>query len=175
MSRRTCRSSRSNSSSSPWSGVASTWAENTREGDQAAVSGPGRGYDIDPNATAFLLAGDETTILAICQLLEHLPIVPIVVHVEVTHPDAKVDLHRDVDVTWHVASDASTSDQTLAAAIEATDLVPGMRIWAAGEAAAMHRIRRYLFGERGFPRSHATVRGYWKRSRQGTGANSPSP
>jgi NADPH-dependent ferric siderophore reductase len=157
------------------SGTASTWADTTQSGDRVAVSGPGRGYDIDPHATAFLLAGDETAIPAVCQLLEHLPIVPILVDLMVTHPDAKVELHRDVDVTWHVASEASTSDQTLAAAIEATDLVPGMRIWAAGEAAAMHHIRRYLFGEREFPRSHATVRGYWKRNRQGTEPNSPSP
>jgi NADPH-dependent ferric siderophore reductase len=157
------------------SGVASTWAETTVAGDKAAVSGPGRGYDIDPNATAFLLAGDETAIPAICQLLEHLPAVPIVVHLEVTHPDAIVDLHRDVDATWHVASDGPTSDGTLAAAIGATKLVPGMRIWAAGEAAAMQHIRRHLFDERGFPRSQATVRGYWKRTRQGLEPRSPSP
>ena len=156
------------------SGAASGWAETTQAGDRVAVSGPGRGYEIDPNATAFLLAGDETAIPAICQLLEHLPRVPIVVHVMVTHPDAEVDLHRDVDVTWHVASDVAASDQTLAAAVDAIDLVPDMRIWAAGEAAAMHRIRRRLFDERGFPRSHATVRGYWKRTRQGTEPNAPS-
>ena len=157
------------------SGAASAWATTTQSGDRVAVSGPGRGYDIDPNTTAFLLVGDETAIPAVCQLLEHLPSVPIVVHLMVTHPDAKVDLHRHVDVTWHVASDASTTDQTLAAAIEETDLVPDMRIWAAGEAAAMHRIRRHLFGERGFPRSHATVRGYWKRNRQRIEPNSTSP
>jgi NADPH-dependent ferric siderophore reductase len=97
------------------------------------------------------------------------------VHLLVTHPDAKVDLHRDVDVTWHVASAGSTSNQTLAAAIEETDLVPDMRIWAAGEAAAMHRIRRHLFEERGFPRSQATVRGYWKRNRQVTEHRSTLP
>ena len=157
------------------SGAASGWAGTTQAGDRVAVSGPGRGYDIDPNATAFLLAGDETAIPAICQLLERLPKVPIVVHLMVTHPDAEVDLHRDVDVTWHVASAGSTSDQPLDAAIGTTDLVPDMRIWAAGEAAAMQRIRSHLFGERGFPRSHATVRGYWKRTGQGTEPNAPSP
>ena len=145
------------------SGFASSWAETTHPGDIVAVSGPGRGYEIDPEATSFVLAGDETAIPAICQLLEHLPDVPISVHISVTHPDAKVDLHRDVDVRWHVASDSSDSEEPLCGAIRATDLDPGVRIWAGGEAAAMQRIRKYVFRDIGFPRSQAHVRGYWKR------------
>jgi NADPH-dependent ferric siderophore reductase len=138
--------------------------EATQAGDEVAISGPGRGYDIDPAATAFLLAGDETAIPAICQLLEHLPTVPIAVHLLITHPDAMVDLHRDVDVAWHVTADRQTSVDSLRDAIRDTNLVPSMRIWTAGEAAAMQSIRNYLFREISFPRTHATVRGYWKRS-----------
>jgi len=41
-------------------------------------------------------------------------------------------------------------------------------VWVAGEAAAVQRIRRALFEERGVPRSRATVRGYWKHGRAGT-------
>jgi NADPH-dependent ferric siderophore reductase len=41
------------------------------------------------------------------------------------------------------------------------------RVWAAGEAAAMQRIRRHLFDERDVPRRHAVVRGYWKAGRAG--------
>lgn len=145
------------------SGAASTWAETTRSGDKVAVSGPGRGYHIDRDATAFLLAGDETAIPAICQLLEHLPSVPLAVHLLVSHAEARVDLHRDVDVRWHVAFDNSDSQESLCDAIRATDLAHGLRIWAAGEATAMQRIRNYLFREIDFPRSRATVRGYWKR------------
>jgi NADPH-dependent ferric siderophore reductase len=36
-----------------------------------------------------------------------------------------------------------------------------------GEAAAMQRIRRHLFEDRGLPRSQASVRGYWKHGRSG--------
>jgi len=39
----------------------------------------------------------------------------------------------------------------------------------AGEAAAVQRIRRHLFTERGVTRSHAAVRGYWKHGRTGDG------
>jgi len=146
------------------SGAASMWAETARIGDEAAVSGPGRGYNIDPDASAYLLVGDETAIPAICQLLEYLPQVPIVVHLAISDPDARVDLHRDVDVTWHVVSGNPTADDTLVTAIRKTELIDGVRIWAAGNAAVMHRIRKHLFDERGFPRSHATVRGYWKHT-----------
>src|SRR5215207_1261663 len=54
-------------------GVASEWAQAAEPGNPAAVSGPGRGYTIDRDAPAFLLAGDETAIPAISQLLEALP------------------------------------------------------------------------------------------------------
>jgi NADPH-dependent ferric siderophore reductase len=43
--------------------------------------------------------------------------------------------------------------------------VPEVRVWAAGEAAAVQRIRRYLFEERGMARAQTSVRGYWKHGR----------
>ena len=51
---------------------------------------------------------------------------------------------------------------------ESTELTAGTRIWAAGEAAAVQRLRKHYFDERGVPRSHATIRGYWKVGRDGT-------
>ena len=65
-------------------GVASKWAAAVEPGGPAAISGPGRGYVIDREAPAFLLAGDETAIPAISQLLEALPTeTPNQVHIEV--------------------------------------------------------------------------------------------
>src|SRR5207253_11261309 len=49
-------------------GVASKWAAAVEPGGPAPISGPGRGYVIDREAPAFLLAGDETAIPAISQL-----------------------------------------------------------------------------------------------------------
>lgn len=149
------------------SGAASDWATKARPGDPAAISGPGRGYRIDPTATAYVLAGDETAIPAICQLLEVLPGVPITVHVEVAHDDARLDLHRTVTELWHTLVAGSPPGATLLPAIRSTELPTGARIWAAGEAAAMQHIRKHLFDERDVPRSHATVRGYWKHDRAG--------
>jgi len=144
-------------------GAASAWAAAARLGAEAAVSGPGRGYRIDPDAPAFHLFGDETAIPAISQLLEHLPQVPIAVDIEIAHDDARVDLRRDVDLRWHVAEPGAAPGDRLVAAAERADLPDGVRVWAAGEAAAMQRIRRLLRDDRGLPRAHLTVRGYWKR------------
>ena len=54
-------------------GATSRWVEEAQPGDPAAVAGPGRGYRIDRGAPGFFLAGDETAIPAIAQLLEQIP------------------------------------------------------------------------------------------------------
>ncbi len=74
-------------------GPASSWAATVAAGAAAALSGPGRGYTIDPDATAFLLAGDETAIPAISQLLESITeSVAVQVHIEVGAPDGRLAL-----------------------------------------------------------------------------------
>jgi NADPH-dependent ferric siderophore reductase len=151
-------------------GAASGWAEAAAPGDTAAISGPGRGYAIDRDAPAFLLAGDETAIPAISQLLEVLPTDrPVQVHIEVAHPDARLPLpdHPRATVEWCDLPPGASRGDALVAAVRGGDLAPGTRVWAAGEAAAVQRIRRHLFDDRGVPRAHATVRGYWKHGRSG--------
>lgn len=146
-------------------GAASAWAEAAAPGDPAAVSGPGRGYDIDADAPAFFLAGDETALPAIAQLVAELPSAARVeVHVEIVHPDAELPLprHPNATVAWHVLPRGAAPGDALVAAVESADLDPGGRVWAAGEAAGMHRIRK-LVAAREFPRNQSTVRGYWKR------------
>ena len=155
-------------------GVASQWAETAEPGDPAAVSGPGRGYAVDPDAPAFLLAGDETAIPAISQLLEAMPAeTPVQVRIEVSHPDARLGLPRHPRATvewWELAPGASPGD-ALVAAVTDVDLPAGARVWVAGEAAAVQRIRHHLFDDRGLPRAQASVRGYWKHGRSGDAAD----
>lgn len=151
-------------------GVASAWAASLPVGADVALSGPGRGYTIDPDATDFLVAGDESAIPAIAQLLDAIPGTAAVrVHVEVGHPDARVPFpERDgATVTWHDLPAGGTSGDTLVDAVAEARVDPDTRVWAAGEAAAVQRIRRHLFETRGVPRPHAVVRGYWKHGRGG--------
>jgi NADPH-dependent ferric siderophore reductase len=151
-------------------GVASAWVRGVAPGDAAAVSGPGRGYAIDTDASAFLLAGDETAIPAISQLLEQLPATASVrVCVEVGHPDARLALPRHPGVTseWVDLPPGAPPGGALVDALAAVDVAEDERIWVAGEAAAVQRIRRHFFQERGIPRSQTSIRGYWKAGRSG--------
>jgi NADPH-dependent ferric siderophore reductase len=151
-------------------GVASAWVAGAQPGGTAAVSGPGRGYVIDDDAPGFLLAGDETAIPAISQLLEVLPGAnPVRVHLEVARPAGRLDLpgHPHSTATWHDLPPGAPAGDSLVAAVSGTDLAPGTRVWVAGEAAAMQRIRRHLFEDRRLPRAATTVRGYWKHGASG--------
>jgi NADPH-dependent ferric siderophore reductase len=151
-------------------GVASEWAEAAEPGHPAAISGPGRGYTIDRDAPAFLLAGDETAIPAIGQLLEVLPVeTPVQAHIEVASPSARLALpdHARATVEWCDLPSGATPGAALVPAVAGADLAPGTRVWVAGEAAAVQGIRRHLFQDRELPRAQASVRGYWKHGRSG--------
>ncbi len=138
-------------------GPLSTWASGAEAGSPVAVSGTGRGYEIDAAAPAFLLAGDESALPAISQLLEVLPATaPVDVLVQVGDPAARLDLPQ------HPAASVRWVDEVVQAVRDAP-ITPGTKVWAAGEAAPMQRIRRHLFEERDVPRADAVVRGYWKR------------
>jgi NADPH-dependent ferric siderophore reductase len=153
-------------------GRLSDWAEAAPAGAPAAISGPGRGYRVDPDATAYLLAGDETALPAIGQLLGHLaPTIPVVVLVEVASPEARLDLpeHPSAVVRWLDLPPGSPPGSGLVAAVATTAIDFGTRVWAAGEAAAMFLVRKHLFDTLHHPRSHASVRGYWKAGRAGDG------
>jgi NADPH-dependent ferric siderophore reductase len=125
---------------------------------------------VDPDAPAFFLAGDETAIPAIVQVLAALPREALVqVVVEVADASAEIDLpaHPRVSIRWVPLAPGKSPGDALVAEVRTADIPPGTRVWAAGEAAAMQRIRRHLFDERGLPRGNTSVRGYWKYGRTG--------
>jgi NADPH-dependent ferric siderophore reductase len=152
------------------SGPLSEWSTTATNGDEGAVSGTGRGYTVDAEARSFLLAGDEAALPAISALLPALPSAAVVdVVVEVRHPEARVGLpaHPGARVTWLDLPSGATSGQALVAAIVGRSVPADARVWAAGEAAAMQRLRRHLFEDRSLARAQTVVRGYWKQDRAG--------
>jgi len=159
-------------------GVVSRWAAGAAPGAPAAVSGPGRGYAVDDDAAAFLLAGDESAIPAIGQVLAVLPRkCPVQVLIEVAEPGGRLDLpaHPRGAIEWLDAVPGAPVGDALVAALIQAPLVEGVRVWAAGEAAAMQRIRRYLLEDRRLPRAQTWVRGYWKHGRAGDADDDDRP
>jgi NADPH-dependent ferric siderophore reductase len=151
-------------------GPLSEWAAAAVPKAATAVSGPGRGYTIDPAMRTYVLAGDESALPAISTLLPALPPdASVTVLAEVAHTDAQVDLpsHPGADVHWHVRAADATPGDALVAAVRETEISPEARVWAAGEAASMQRIRKHLADDRDHPRAQCTVRGYWKHGRAG--------
>ncbi|MGZ6897789.1 MAG: siderophore-interacting protein [Acidimicrobiia bacterium] len=147
------------------------WVATAAPGSPAALSGPGRGYEIDPGATTFLLAGDESALPAIAQLLEAIPPRAVVrVLVELAPPGGAVTLpeHPGTTIRVLVADDDAVPGASLAAAIATTDVGADTWVWVAGEAAAVQKVRRDLLDGRGLYRAHCTIRGYWKHGRTGT-------
>lgn len=150
--------------------VLTAWARAAEPGSPVALSGPGRGYEVDAEAEAFLLVGDESALPAIATLVPALPHRAVVdVVVEVADPVARIELppHPRLEVEWCVGSAGAPGD-AMCAAVVARSVAAGTRVWAAGEAAAVQRVRRHLFDECGLTRADAVVRGYWKRERART-------
>jgi len=149
------------------SGVASDWAAAATVGNRVAISGPGRGYVPDPDASSFLLVGDESAVPAISQLVVSLPSqCPVHAGIEVTSPAAIRALpeRSGVKVDWRVLAEGAPPGAAQFEYVRSATVEGGVRIWAAGEAAAMQRIRRHLFDDRGVDRSNTMIRGYWKRT-----------
>lgn len=149
-------------------GATSAWAGEARPGDPVAITGPGRGYRIDPGAASFLLAGDETAIPAVGQLLEQIPeTIEVQAIIEVSRPDARIDLpdHPAARVAWTDRSVGDPPGTALITAVQHATIEAGTKVWVAGEAGSLFHIRRNLIEERGLPRADVTVRGYWKHGR----------
>jgi len=120
-------------------GAATDWVRRADVGDEVAISGPGRSEELDPAARSFLLAGDESAIPAIGQLLETIDHDHTVdVHIEISDPGARLELpaHPRATITWHHAVAGAAPGESVVAAVEGVDELPDA-IWAAGEAAAV--------------------------------------
>ena len=150
-------------------GRLSTWATGAEVGSDVAISGPGRGYEIPSDAQRLLLAGDETALPAIAQLLELIPhAVAVRALVEIATPDAQLALPERASTDWIPGRPGEPPGTALVDAVRAEPLAAGTRVWVAGEAAAVQRIRKDVFNERAVPREHAVIRGYWKFGRAET-------
>lgn len=135
------------------------WLDTARVGCEAAISELGRAYSPLAGCTELWLLGDESALPAMRQITSSLAAVRIRSHLEYQHGDSpgllpEAEVHR-----LRSADDRGTA---LLAALDGLPEPSGhISIWAAGEAAVMHRIRGAV-AERGWPREQLWIRGYWK-------------
>lgn len=144
-------------------GPAASWAEQAVVGDELHIAGPKSSLLLPENIDGVILAGDETALPAIGRYLDERPSrAPVHVVVELRHPDATQDLalRAGDTVRWVEARPEEPS-----AMVEAVQRLPWpsgeVYVWAAAESGSLLPLRRWLSRERGVPKSHINVTGYW--------------
>ena len=147
-------------------GVAGPWARRAAPGDVLLANGPGGAYRPDPDADWHLFVGDESAVPAITAALAVLPedaVTRVVVLVDSPADEPELPVPAKGELVFVHRS----ADGDLLAALQALDWAAGrVDVFAHGEAQEiMHRVRPYLFGERGLARDQVSVSGYWRRGR----------
>jgi NADPH-dependent ferric siderophore reductase len=147
-------------------GPACEGAAAARVGDAVGFAGPRVDFRPREDAEWLLLVGDETALPAIAAILEADRRAHAVV--ELPDPSAATPLPPGAGdrVRWVSRDGAPAATTThLAEAVRALDLPPGPgQAWGAAESRIARGLREVLRDERGMPRSHATVKGYWLRT-----------
>ncbi|KAJ8141140.1 hypothetical protein OY671_005690, partial [Metschnikowia pulcherrima] len=153
-------------------GPAAAWAGAARPGDASWFVGPKASTVWPDDVDWASLAGDETASPAIGRFLDERPVdAPVQVVVTVGDASARQDLaSRDGDtVRWVVAPEGDRG--ALGEAVRAITWWPGrVYAWAASESRASSPVRRHLTRERGAPRTHVDVTGYWHAQPAPSGA-----
>lgn len=144
-------------------GPASTWAEAVEPGHRVGISRPRARYDADATAPWLVLAGDESAVPAIGTILESSPLpAATTVVVESDGDDGGLGLPEETAPLF--VRRGETPMTALAEALADGALPAGEgRVWVAGEARGVRRIRAHLVGERGLPATSLVTRGYWRQ------------
>ena len=151
-------------------GPASQWALRAKPGDVVAVSQPRRTYELLPDTSWLLVAGDESALPAIETLLEAIsPDIEVELLIELEDTDHQVTLpdRANTITQWLTRPPGRKPGGALSEAIQAwtpragNAQVPG-QVWVACEAVAVRDIRAQLLGPLGFDRDHILTRGYWR-------------
>jgi NADPH-dependent ferric siderophore reductase len=150
-------------------GFAASWAERTAPGDTTWIAGPKMSHGHPEGADWLLVIGDETALPAIGRWLAEMPEgTRARVFVEIGDDSHRQELptRADAEITWvsRNGAPAGTTD-LLERAVRDMEWPEGtVFAWAAGEAMALKGIRRHLAADRGVPRDHTHITGYWRRT-----------
>ena len=151
-------------------GLAGPWAAAAQPGDTLVFTGPGGGYNPDPAADWYLLAGDEAALPAVAAVIESLPAhARGVAFIEVgSDTDVQeIAAPAGLELVWLQRGDvpAGESSQLVEAVRTAAWPDGRVNVFAHGERGYMKGLREVLFRERGLDRSQVSLSGYWAKGR----------
>ncbi|MFC8411388.1 siderophore-interacting protein [Arthrobacter sp. NPDC057259] len=152
-------------------GLAGPWAASAQEGDALIFTGPGGGYNPDPEADWHLFAGDESALPAIGAALAVLPRdARGLAFLEVGSAADVLALAAPagVELRWLFRGNNTGADdeRRLADAVGSADWPEGRpSVFAHGERGAMKALREVFFTQRGLERGQVSLSGYWARGR----------
>jgi len=145
-------------------GLAGPWAAAARPGDELLLLGPGGAWSPPADADWHLLVGDESALPAVAVSAEHLPPgARGIALVEVEGPADEVPFTAPgVEVRW-VHRAGRPVGQALVAAVRGLPWPDGVpHAFVHGEAGFVRELRAHLRVERGLPREHLSISGYWR-------------
>ncbi|MBT2552244.1 siderophore-interacting protein [Arthrobacter sp. ISL-5] len=151
-------------------GLAGPWAAAARPGDALIFTGPGGGYNPDPAADWYLLAGDEAALPAIAAVIESLPAGARGLAFLEVDTDADIQpiaAPAALQLVWlkRDGAPAGGSDLLVNAVRDAAWPDGRVDVFAHGERGYMKGLREVLFRQRGLERSQVSLSGYWAMGR----------
>jgi NADPH-dependent ferric siderophore reductase len=147
------------------SGVAATWANSTRPGDDVIVVGPSPAFLPDQAVSRHVLIGDETALPAITAMAAAVPATALI---EVADAAEEQDLPGDVHWLHRDGRPPGSPDLLLAALRDLDPLDGDVAVWAAGERTAMQAVRSHLLTDLGLDRRRVRTTMYWRHGQAGT-------
>ncbi len=148
-------------------GLAGPWARDAKAGAEISFKGPGGAWAPRGDAQVHLLVGDDSALPAIAAALEALPShARAEVFLEVPDAASRQELPvTDNTIVHWVERDAHGLGygEALTYAVQTADFPDGdLEAFVHGNADMIKPLRHYLFNERGVPREHVSISGYWR-------------
>jgi len=151
-------------------GLAGPWAIAAQPDDEISFVAPSGDWAPRPEADAHLFVGDEAAIPAIAAALERLaghdPQARAQVFLEVASARHEQPMPQTArtELTWvHRDQHEGSYGPGLVRAVVAADFPDGdVEGFVHGNADMVRPLRRHLLKERGVPREHLSISGYWR-------------
>ena len=149
-------------------GHAGRWAMSARPGDRLQMRGPAGSYVPHPEASTYLMVGDESALPAIAASAEAVPAGRrVIVVAEVEDADGELELTSpgNLEVRWvHRSAAIEPLETLLAHAVAALPTLDGVvSAFVHGEAESIRAVRRQLLTSGVVDLEHLSCSPYWRR------------